>query len=613
MRSYFIREGTAFEAISVCNPRRDQGMDYPHCGVRNHQIASDWLDARTLAWYKNRKPTHSTASFEDAPMTDPLSITRGPTDVPLLQETISHRFRNTVETHPSCEAIVVCHQQKRVTYQQLWDDVSHVARGLLAVGVQSGERVGVWSANCYEWVLVQFATARIGAILVNINPAYREDELLYALRQSGTSVVFAGDRFKQTEYAPMLETARRECGGLKHIIRWDRDWSRFLDGATSITEADVVKREAKLSPEDAINIQYTSGTTGFPKGATLTHSNILNNGYHTALQLGYTERDRVCVPVPFYHCFGMVLGTLACAAVGACVVVPSDVFQPEAVLEAVERERCTSLYGVPTMFRAVLEHPEFSRFRVDSLRTGIMAGSPCPIELMKEVVAKLHMPEIAIAYGMTETSPLSTISQRDDSLDRRVGTVGRCTPHIEISIRDADNHLVPRGTPGEFCARGYHVMQGYWNDETATCKAIDADGWMHSGDQAVLDEEGYVRITGRLKDLIIRGGENIGPREVEGVLEKHPAVSEAQVVGVPSIRYGEEVMAWIKFRPGTMATEDELTAFCKERMASFKVPKYWRFVEAYPMTVTGKIQKYRLRELAIDLLNLYEAAAQKTA
>lgn len=532
---------------------------------------------------------------------------------PLLRDTIGANLRRTVDRFADNDAIVVRSQRMRASYRQFWDDVTLSARALLKIGVQKGERVGVWSSNRYEWVVVQYATARIGSILVNINPAYLQDELAYALKQSGVSVLFHASKFKSTEYAQLLAAAQGKCPDLHRCVNFDEDWKAFCAGGHSVCEDDLAEREATLRPEDAINIQYTSGTTGFPKGATLTHINILNNGYHTALSLGYTERDRVCVPVPFYHCFGMVLGCLACTCTGACLVVPGETFQPQATLEAIQAERSTSLYGVPTMFRALLEHPDFAKYEVSSLRTGIMAGSPCPIELMKEVFAKLHMPEVAIGYGMTETSPLSTISGRDDSLERRVGTVGRSIPHIEISIRDPGNQPVPFGEPGEFCARGYHVMKGYWNDDAATKRAIDAEGWMHSGDQAVMDEQGYVRITGRLKDLIIRGGENISPREVEGVLETHPAVSEAQVVGIPSHRYGEEVMGWIKFRPGLNAAEAELTAYCKERLASFKVPKFWRFVDAYPMTVTGKIQKYRLREMAIELLQLQAAAAEKTA
>jgi fatty-acyl-CoA synthase len=547
------------------------------------------------------------------PMSHSLSFERGPDTVALLDETIGENLRRTVERVGAREAVVVRWQQKRLTYRQLWEETTRAAQALLALGVKAGDRVGVWSSNRYEWVVVQFATARIGAILVNINPAYLKDELVYALRQSGVSLLFHAARFKQSDYAPLLAAAGPQCPELRRCIAFDDDWPSFLDLACRVCETELIEREALLRPDDPINIQYTSGTTGFPKGATLSHRNILNNGYLCAHGLGYSEADSVCVPVPFYHCFGMVLGTLACASHGACMVVPAETFGPLAVLDAVQAERCTSLYGVPTMFLAVLEHPKFARFDVSSLRTGIMAGSPCPVELMKQVVSKLHMPEVAIGYGMTETSPLSTLSACDDPLEKRVGTVGRVLAGTEISIRDADNRLVPRGIPGEFCARGYLVMRGYWNDDAATKKAIDVEGWMHSGDLATMDAAGYVHIVGRLKDLIIRGGENIAPREVESALESHPAISDAQVVGVPSLRFGEEVMAWVKFKPGQRATESELLAYCKERMAAFKVPRFWRFVDAFPMTVTGKIQKFKLREMAIEQLQLQKVAAAKTA
>jgi fatty-acyl-CoA synthase len=545
-------------------------------------------------------------------MPEAHSVARGTEAVPLLEETIGANLRRTAARFPDREAVVVRHQKVRATYRQLWDDTTRAARALLGAGVEKGNRVGVWSANRYEWVVAQFAAARIGAILVNINPAYLKDELAYALRQSGVSLLFHGAHFKLVEYAPLLEAVRAECPRLRRCVPFDGGWDEFLKDQSSAQA--LALREEALHPGDAINIQYTSGTTGFPKGATLSHRNIFNNGHLCGLGLGYTEADRVCVPVPFYHCFGMVLGSLAVAARGACMVVPSETFSPLAVLECVQAERCTSLYGVPTMFLAVLEHPEFDRFDVTSLRTGIMAGSPCPVELMKQVVSRLHMPEVAIGYGMTETSPLSTLTGRDDPLAKRVGTVGRALPWTEVAVRDADGQPVPLGTPGEFCARGYHVMRGYWDDEPATRRAIDSDGWMRSGDLATLDAEGYVRIVGRLKDVIIRGGENIAPREVEAVLETHPAVSDAQVVGVPSERYGEEVMAWVRLKPGALSTEGDLCEFCKTHVAAFKVPRFWRFVESFPMTVTGKVQKYRLREMAVDLLvGCHRAATQETA
>jgi fatty-acyl-CoA synthase len=546
-------------------------------------------------------------------LSQPLSIDIGPDNVALLDVTIGENLRRSVARFGDRPALVVRHQQKRASYQQLWDDTTRAALAMLAIGVRAGDRVGVWSSNRYEWVVIQYASARIGAILVNINPAYLKDELGYALRQSGVGLLFHAARFKQIEYAPLLKAVASECTDLRRCVAFDDEWSTFLGMASSSRESELAHYESSLEPDDPINIQYTSGTTGFPKGATLSHRNILNNGYLCGLGLGYSEFDRVCVPVPFYHCFGMVLGNLACTSHGACIVVPGETFQPLPTLETVQAERCTSLYGVPTMFLAILEHPEFSRFDVSSLRTGIMAGSPCPVELMKQVVARLHMPEVAIGYGMTETSPLSTLSARDDSLEKRIGTVGRALPATEISIRDGDNRPVPRGMAGEFCARGYLIMRGYWNDEPATRRAIDAEGWMHSGDLATMDEAGFIHIVGRLKDLIIRGGENIAPREVESVLETHPAVSDAQVVGVPSQRYGEEVMAWIRFKPGLRVTDADLLAYCKSRLAAFKVPKFWRFVESFPMTVTGKIQKYKLRAEAIELLQLQAVAAEKTA
>jgi fatty-acyl-CoA synthase len=532
-----------------------------------------------------------------------LSQAAGPSTPPLLEQTVGDNLRRTVERHADREAVVIRHQGIRVSYRRLWDDVGRAARALLGVGVAAGDRVGVWSANRYEWVVVQYATARIGAILVNINPAYLREELAYALRQSEVSVLFLASRFKQTEYAPLLDAARPSCPDLRHCFHFDTDWAGFLTSANAVPEAALAEREARLLPNDPINIQYTSGTTGFPKGATLTHRNILNNAYFAGVGLGYSEADRVCVPVPFYHCFGMVLGCLACTSHGACLVVPGETFHPLAALDAVQAERCTSLYGVPTMFRAILEDADFERFDVSSLRTGIMAGAPCPIELMRDVVSRLHMPEVAIGYGMTETSPLSTQSARDDPLEQRVGTVGRALPHVEVAVRDpVTGRTLPRGEPGEFCARGYHVMRGYWNDERATRAAIDEQGWMRSGDLAVMDPDGYVRIVGRLKDIIIRGGENIAPREVEAVIEAHPAISEAHVVGVPSAHYGEEVMAWVKCKPGMHAIEAELFGFVKQRIAAFKVPKVWRFVDVFPMTVTGKVQKFRLREMAIQAI-----------
>jgi fatty-acyl-CoA synthase len=547
-------------------------------------------------------------------MDSPLSYAHGTSATPLLGQTIGDNLRATVETHGAREALVVRHQNYRATYRRLWDETTRAARALLALGVAAGDRVGVWATNRFEWVVAQYATARVGAILVNINPAYRAPELEYALRQSGVSVLLYARGFRQASYGEMLAAVRPRCPDLKHAFLIDDDWGALLAKGDAVPEADLARREAGLQFDDPINIQYTSGTTGSPKGVTLTHHNVLNNGYFVGLGIGLGPGDRVAIPVPFYHCFGMVLGNLACTSLGACMVVPAECFQAAAVLEAVQAEACTALYGVPTMFRAVLEDPAFGRTDVSSLRTGIMAGAPCPVELMKEVVARLHMPEVAIAYGMTETSPVSTLTARDDPLHRRVGSVGRALAHVEICVREPlSGAVLPRGTPGELCTRGYSVMRGYWRDPEATRAAVDAAGWMRTGDLATVDAEGYVNIVGRLKDTIIRGGENIAPREVEAALHAHPAVSEAQVVGVPSRKYGEEVMAWVRLRPGAAAGEEELAAHCRQRLAAFKVPRHWRFVEAFPMTVTGKVQKYRLREMAVELLGLQGAAAERTA
>ncbi len=544
----------------------------------------------------------------------PLSYAHGTCSVPLLGQTIGDNLRATVARHGAREALVVRSQNHRMTYAQLWEATSRAARGLLALGVKPGERVGIWSSNRYEWVIVQYATARIGAILVNVNPAYQAVELEFVLNQSGVSVLLHANGFRNTPYGPLLDLARPHCPQLRHVVHLDSDWEALNRDGEAVHEAEVHRIEATLQFDDPINIQYTSGTTGNPKGATLTHHNILNNGYFAGLVLAYSPADRVCIPVPFYHCFGMVLGNLACTSHGACMVVPSEWFQPAAVLETIEAERCTSIYGVPTMFRALLEDARFGRTDCSSLRTGIMAGAPCPVELMKQVVTRLHVPQVAIGYGMTETSPLSTMTALDDPLERRVGTVGRVMPHCEISVRDpGTGRVVPRGTKGELCTRGHSVMPGYWRDEAATRAAIDEAGWMHSGDLAVLDADGYAHVVGRLKDMLIRGGENISPREIEEVLHTHPTVAEAQVIGVPSLKYGEEVMAWIRPAPGTQPDEGQLERHCRERLASFKVPRYWQFTETFPMTVTGKIQKFRLREMAVELLGRHDAAAERTA
>jgi fatty-acyl-CoA synthase len=543
-----------------------------------------------------------------------LSYAHGASDVPLLGETIGERLRATVERFGDREALVVRHQNYRATYRELWDESGRAARGLLARGVEKGDRVGIWAPNRAEWVVSQYATARIGAILVNVNPAYKRSELEYALTRSGIGLLLLARAFRDADYVEMLDDARGRCPALREAIVLEDGWAALLADGADVPETVLAVREAELQFDDPINIQYTSGTTGFPKGATLSHHNILNNGHFIAGTLRYTEDDRVCVPVPFYHCFGMVIGNLACMTRGACVVVPGESFDAIAVLEAVEAERCTSLYGVPTMFVAELEHPRFADFDLSSLRTGVMAGSPCPIETMKQVRTLMHMAEVTICYGMTETSPVSTQSSVDDPVGKRVTTVGRVHPHLEIKVVDPlTGRIVPRGTPGEQCTRGYSVMLGYWEDDEATRQAIDQAGWMHTGDLAVMDDEGYVSIVGRIKDVIIRGGENIYPRELEEFLLTLPDVTEAYVIGVPSPRYGEEVMAWVRLREGADAGEDELDAACRGEIATFKIPRYWKFVDVFPMTVTGKIQKYKMRETAIEELGLAEAAAIRTA
>jgi len=537
------------------------------------------------------------------------SYERGPTASPLLEETISERLRRVTERFGDREALVVRHQGYRASYRELSGQVDLAARAMIANGVQAGDRVGIWAPNRYEWVIVQFASARVGAILVTINPAYKADELKYALRRAGVSLLFSARGFRGADYVAMLDEVRGECPALREIVVLDDEWQPFLAESRLVYERELRDREASLDPGDPINIQYTSGTTGFPKGATLSHRNILNNGYFTGEVLSYTEHDRVCVPVPFYHTFGMVLGNLVAMTHGACVVVPGESFDPGDVLRAVQAERCTSLYGVPTMFIAELAHPDLDEFDLGSLRTGIMAGAPCPVEVMKQVRSRLHMAEVTIACGMTETSPLSTQTSVDDPVEKRVATVGRVHPHVEVKIVDPrTGSVVPRGTAGEQCTRGYGVMLGYWDDPSGTAAAVDADGWMHSGDLAVMDDEGYVSIVGRIKDMVIRGGENIYPREVEEFLYTLPEIHLVEVIGVPSERYGEEVMAWVRLRDGVSVTEDDLVAACRGRIATYKIPRYWKFVDSFPMTVTGKTQKYRMRQIAIEELGLRAAA-----
>src|SRR3954468_2801627 len=537
--------------------------------------------------------------IERDPTTSPLSHSAGPRDVPLLELTIGEALRDTVARFGDRQALVVREQGYRATYRELWDEVALAARGLLARGVRTGDRVGIWAPNRYEWLVIQYATARIGAVLVTINPAYKAAELRYALTKTGVSVLVLARGFRQADYVAMLGEVRAECPLLGETLVLEDAWEDLLADGEGVPEADLEAVEATLDPDDPINVQFTSGTTGAPKGATLSHRNILNNGYFTGRILRYTEDDRVCVPVPFYHCFGMVLANLACLTHGACLVVPGASFDPLTTLRVVEEERCTSLYGVPTMFIAQLEHPRIGDFDLSSLRTGIMAGAPCPVEVMTQVRSKMHMDEVTIGCGMTETAPLSTQTAVDDEVGKRVTTVGRVHPHVEVKIVDPETgETVPRGVPGEQCTRGYSVMRGYWNDPEATARAIDVEGWMHSGDLAVMDTDGYVSIVGRIKDMIIRGGENVYPREIEEFLIALPEVADAHVIGVPSERYGEEIMAWIKPAPGAAPSGRSLPDACRGRIARYKVPAHWRIVEDFPMTITGKVQKFRLRELA---------------
>jgi fatty-acyl-CoA synthase len=543
-----------------------------------------------------------------------LSYAHGASVILLRGETIGETLRRTVDRYGDREALVVRHQGYRATYREIWTRSGQAARGLLAHGVQKGDRIGLWAPNRYEWVIVAHAAARVGAILVNVNPAYKTAELEYALNHSGVSLLILSRGFRQSDYVSMLAEVRPRCARLREALVLEDDWDALLASGSGVCAATLAEREASLQFDDAISIQYTSGTTGAPKGATLSHHGLVNNADAVAAMLQYTEQDRVCVPVPFYHCFGHVGGILACTARGACIVVPSESFDPLAVLESVQDERCTSLYGVPTMFIAELEHPRFDEFDLASLRTGIMAGAPCPIEVMKRVVSDMHMPEVTIAYGMTETSPCLTFTRPDDSLEWRVTTVGRVFPHVEVKIVDpATGAVVPLGTSGELCGRGYNVMLGYWENPAATDAAIDSAHWMHTGDLATMDEHGYVNIVGRIKDLIIRGGENISPREVEDFLYTHPDIAEVQVIGLPSERYGEEVMAWVKLRDGASLTGEQLSDFCRGKIATFKIPRHWKLVESFPMTVTGKVQKFRMREMAVEELGLEQAAGVRTA
>jgi fatty-acyl-CoA synthase len=546
---------------------------------------------------------------------DDLAIDSGPTTAPLLDDTIGANLARTVATHGHREALIARHQGIRWTYAEFGDRVRSLACGLLGLQLERGDRVGLWSPNYAEWTLLQYATAEIGVVLVNINPAYRTHELAYALNQSGCRMVFAAPSFKTSDYVDMIEHVRPDCPALERaVFFWDDDWDELLAGSPQIDDAARASRAAQLAPDDPINIQYTSGTTGFPKGATLSHRNILNNGYFVTELQRFTADDRLCIPVPFYHCFGMVMGNLGCTTHGSTMVIPADAFDAQHVLETVQAERCTALYGVPTMFIAELAHPDFESYDLSSLRTGVMAGSPCPVEVMKQCVDRMHMDDVTICYGMTETSPVSTQTLPDDSLHQRTATVGRAHPHVEIRMADpSTGETIRRGETGEFCTRGYSVMSGYWNDDERTVEAIDADGWMHTGDLAVMAKDGYVNIVGRIKDMVIRGGENVYPREIEEFLYSHPDVEDVQVIGVPDERYGEELMAWIKARPGTSPSDDELREFCRGSIAHFKIPRYFKLVDEFPMTVTGKVQKFKMREEAIDELGLEEAASTKLA
>ena len=559
-----------------------------------------------------------------------VSHVKGDTGVPLLDLTIPQLLARTVERFGPRDAAVFAEQGRRFSWDELGDAVDRFAAGLAKLGLAKGDRIGIWSPNRWEWLVTQFATARIGLILVNINPAYRLYELEYALNKVGCTALILASKFKTSDYlgmvrelAPELERAapgQLKAAKLPHLTTVIRMGEEASPGMLTVDEvmgmADAAGFKAldavtaSLDPDDAINIQFTSGTTGAPKGATLTHRNIVNNGSFVTATIDFTENDRLCIPVPFYHCFGMVMGTLGCVSKGAAMVFPSEAFEPGACLTAVQAERCTGLYGVPTMFVAMLDHPEFKRFDLSSLRTGIMAGSPCPVEVMKRVVAQMNMREVTIAYGMTETSPVSFQSHTDDSLERRVSTVGRVHPHVEVKIVDGTGETVPVGVAGELCTRGYSVMRGYWDDPERTAEALDAGGWMHTGDLATIDAEGYGNIVGRVKDMVIRGGENVYPREVEEFLYRHPKIREVQVFGVPDQKYGEELCAWVVPAPGETPTEDEIRDFCRGQIAHYKIPRYIRFRTELPMTVTGKAQKFLMREAMVDELGL---VAEKTA
>jgi fatty-acyl-CoA synthase len=533
------------------------------------------------------------------------SYDAGPTEVPIIEETIGANFERTAAEHPDIEALVDVAQGLRWTYRELNDEIDVVARGLLGRGIAKGDRVGIWSPNRAEWTIVQYATAKIGAILVNINPAYRTHELGYVLNQSGVRMLISATDFKTSDYVGMVAEVRTEAPALTEVVfLGTEDWAALR--AAAVPEGDLRARQATLANTDPINIQYTSGTTGFPKGATLSHRNILNNGFFVTEGINLRPGDRLCIPVPFYHCFGMVMGNLGCTTHGVTMVIPAPGFEPGVTLETIEAERCTGVYGVPTMFIAMQNHPSFGERDLSSLRTGIMAGAVCPIEVMKRCINDMHMAEVAIAYGMTETSPVSCQTLHDDDLERRTETIGRAHPHVEVKIIDPDTgEIVERGAPGEFCTRGYSVMLGYWDDEAKTAEAIDEDGWMHTGDLAVMRADGYCTIVGRIKDMVIRGGENVYPREIEEFLYGHPGIEDAQVIGVPDAKYGEEICVWVKMKPGAEPlTVDAIREFAQGRLAHYKIPRYVHLVDEFPMTVTGKIRKVQMREESVQILGL---------
>ncbi len=534
----------------------------------------------------------------------PLSYVYGASAIPLLGQTIGGNLKKTVEKYPNQEALVCVHQDYRATYQEFYNQTTAVAKALIFSGAKAGDRIGIWSSNRYEWVLLQYATARIGTILVNINPAYRTHELTYVINQSGIRMMFSSLSFKTSNYREMVEYAKEVCPSLEHEIFFDDNWEDFLNNGQDISDDTLHSFEEHVQFDDPVNIQYTSGTTGFPKGVTLSHHNILNNGYFIGIRLKYSEKDRVCIPVPFYHCFGMVIGNICCTTHGACMVIPNDSFDPDITLKTVSEEKCTSLYGVPTMFIAELSVKDFDTCDFSNLRTGVMAGSVCPPEIMKKVESLMNIKEMSICYGMTETSPVSTQTLIGTPLEKQVSTVGTVQNHLEIKIIDENGKILERGEHGELCTRGYSVMLKYWNDPENTKKVLDDARWMHTGDMAVMDNDGYITISGRIKDLIIRGGENISPKEIEDFLYTYPNILDVQIIGVPSEKFGEEVMAWVKVRKGFDVTETELLEYCKGRIAHYKVPKYWKFVDEFPMTISGKIRKVEMREISIKELQL---------